>query len=98
MDHHRVVSLPFGTWPDQFLDHAIVTVHGRSVLYSLVYRVLDVLPTQATKSRWRRHREKTPPGGVLSKRDKESNTEISALCVPTKRMVAHFKKLADTPY
>ena len=41
---------------------------------------------------------KTPQGGELSKRDKESNAEISAL--PSKRMVAHFKnwKMLHTDY
>jgi hypothetical protein len=43
---------------------------------------------------------KTPPGGALSKRDKESNAEISALRAPIERMVAHFKnwKILHTDY
>jgi transposase len=34
---------------------------------------------------------KTPPGGELSKRDKENNAEVSALRAPIERLVAHFK-------
>jgi DDE superfamily endonuclease len=43
---------------------------------------------------------KTPPRGELSKRDKESNAEISALRAPIERMVAHFKnwKILHTDY
>jgi hypothetical protein len=43
---------------------------------------------------------KTPRGGELSKRDKKSNAEISALRAPIERMVAHFKnwKILHTDY
>jgi hypothetical protein len=34
---------------------------------------------------------KTPPGGELSKRDKENNAAISALRAPIERVIAHFK-------
>jgi hypothetical protein len=34
---------------------------------------------------------KTPPGGELSKRDKECNAAVSALRAPIERVVAHFK-------
>lgn len=34
---------------------------------------------------------KTPRGGELSKRDKESNAAISALRAPVERLIAHFK-------
>jgi hypothetical protein len=34
---------------------------------------------------------KTPPGGDLSKGDKENNAVISALRAPVERLVAHFK-------
>lgn len=34
---------------------------------------------------------KTPPGGELSKRDKEDNAHISSLRAPVERLVAHFK-------
>jgi transposase len=34
---------------------------------------------------------KTPPGGELSKNDKKSNAELSALRAPIERLVAHFK-------
>ena len=34
---------------------------------------------------------KTPPGGELSKGDKENNAVISALRAPVERLVAHFK-------
>jgi transposase len=34
---------------------------------------------------------KTPPGGELSRRDKENNAEVSALRAPIERLVAHFK-------
>jgi hypothetical protein len=34
---------------------------------------------------------KTPPGGELSKKDKENNAVISALRAPVERLVAHFK-------
>jgi len=43
---------------------------------------------------------KTPPRGELSKRDKKSNAEISALRPPIERMVAHVKnwKILHTDY
>ena len=43
---------------------------------------------------------RSPPRGKLSKSDKESNAEISALRAPIKRMVAHFKnwKVLHTDY
>lgn len=43
---------------------------------------------------------KTPPGGELGKRDKESNAEISALRAPIERVIAHFKswKILHTDY
>jgi hypothetical protein len=43
---------------------------------------------------------KKPKGGALSKRDKESNAEISALRAPIERLVAHFKnwRILHTDY
>jgi hypothetical protein len=43
---------------------------------------------------------KTPPGGELSKGDKESNAAISALRAPIERLIAHFKswRILHTDY
>jgi hypothetical protein len=43
---------------------------------------------------------KTPPGGELSKGDKESNTAISALRAPIERVIAHVKswRMLHTDY
>jgi hypothetical protein len=43
---------------------------------------------------------KTPPGGELSKRDKEDNAVIAALRAPVERLVAHFKswRILHTDY
>jgi transposase len=43
---------------------------------------------------------KTPKGGELSKRDKESNAAISALRAPVERVFAHFKawRILHTDY
>jgi hypothetical protein len=59
MDHHRVVSLPFGTWPDQFLDHAIVTVHTADQ---------SCIVSSTVSSIFCRHRRRRACGGDTEKR------------------------------